>query len=235
MHLQYNFDRVWLWDAKHTLDERVAPSERYFHGFDISDAQFPSTPQSINLSIQDVFKPFPAEFLNRFDLVHVRLMVTAFPESKFQEAVENVLTILKPGGYLQWVEIDFSAVEAQTGGDARVASSAKHWMDFVDMNQMSRCAPDALSKAYKNLGMLNVVNTSFLIRGRPELKERAQTWQLQFFSSIMPLVLVRIGEAKDKDEASEKTATIINNLKSYFADGEVIDTRFGSVVGLKPV
>jgi hypothetical protein len=88
-------DRIWLWDAKQIFDQRFGKSpSRSYHGFDISAAQFPSTPQGIEFSVQDVFQPFPAEFLNRFDLVHVRLMVTAFPESKFQEAVENVLTIV---------------------------------------------------------------------------------------------------------------------------------------------
>ncbi|KAL4863473.1 hypothetical protein BDV12DRAFT_202077 [Aspergillus spectabilis] len=80
---------IWLWDAKQLLKQKAGGSSaRSYHGFDISAAQFPSTtPQSIQLSVQDVFQPFPAEFLNHFDLVHVRLMVTAFPESKFQKAV----------------------------------------------------------------------------------------------------------------------------------------------------
>ncbi|KAL2844066.1 hypothetical protein BJY01DRAFT_190490 [Aspergillus pseudoustus] len=225
---------VWLWDAKHVLEQKADQSGRYYHGFDISDAQFPPAAQGIKLSVQDVFQPFPAEFLNRFDFVHVRLMVTAFPESKFQEAVENVLTILKPGGYLQWVEIDFSHIEAQTDGDPRVASSARHWLKFVDVNQMSRCAPGALFKAYQNLGLQNTSNNSFLIRGRPELKERAQAWQMEFFATIMPRVLLRIGEAANMDEAAEKAAVIKKDLQSFFADGEVVDTRFGTVVGQKP-
>jgi hypothetical protein len=88
-------NRIWLWDAKQILDQKAGESSsRYYHGFDISAAQFPSTSQGITLSVQDVFQPFPAGFLDRFDLVHVRLMVTAFPEGKFQEAVENVLTIV---------------------------------------------------------------------------------------------------------------------------------------------
>ncbi|KAL3464880.1 hypothetical protein BJX64DRAFT_253896 [Aspergillus heterothallicus] len=225
---------IWLWDAKHVLDENAGKSDRYFHGFDISSAQFPPTPQSIHLSVQDVFQPFPADFLNRFDLVHVRLMVTAFPESKYQEAVENVLTIVKPGGYLQWVEIDFSAVEAQIDGDPRVASSSRHWLSFVDLNQMSRCAPGALFNAYKSAGVLNVSNHSFPIRGRDELRERAQAWQMEFFATIMPVVLVRIGEAPDKDAAAEKAAVIKKDLEEFFADGEVVDTRFGTVLGQKP-
>ncbi|KAL2842660.1 hypothetical protein BJX68DRAFT_244663 [Aspergillus pseudodeflectus] len=227
---------IWLWDAKQILDQKAGESSsRSYHGFDISAAQFPSTPQGITLSVQDVFQPFPAGFLDRFDLVHVRLMVTAFPEGKFQEAVENVLTIVKPGGYLQWVEIDFSAVEAQTEHDARVAPGANYWMRFVDMNKMSRCAPDALFDAFKNTGLLNVTKKPFLIRGRDELRERAQSWQMQFFSGIMPLVLIRLGEAVDMEEAARMAEPITQDLENYFADGDVIDTRFGTVVGQKPL
>ncbi|KAJ0423037.1 S-adenosyl-L-methionine-dependent methyltransferase [Aspergillus carlsbadensis] len=227
---------IWLWDAKQILDQKAGESSsRSYHGFDISPAQFPSTPQGIELSVQDVFQPFPAEFINRFDLVHVRLMVTAFPESKFQEAVENVLTILKPGGYLQWVEIDFSTVEAQTNTDARVSPGSNHWMRFVDLNQMSRCAPDALFNAFKTTGLQNVSNKSFRIRGRPELRDRAQTWQMQFFAGIMPVVLVRLGEAADMAEAARMAEPIRRDLESYFKDGEVVDTRFGTVLGQKPL
>ncbi|KAL4861604.1 hypothetical protein BDV12DRAFT_62074 [Aspergillus spectabilis] len=225
---------IWLWDAKQVLDQNIGESARYYHGFDISAVQFPPASQGIELSVQDVFQPFPAEFHNRFDLVHVRLMVTAFPETKLQEAVENVVTILKPGGYLQWVEIDFSAVQAQTSSDARVATSAQSWLKFVDLNQMSRCAPDALFKAYKYAGLRNVVNHFFPIRAEDELRERAQAWQMQFFSTIMPLVLVKIGEVPDMATASEKAAVIAKDLEQFFADGEVIDTRFGTVVGQKP-
>ncbi|KAL3439801.1 hypothetical protein BJX65DRAFT_291606 [Aspergillus insuetus] len=227
---------IWLWDAKQILDQKVGEfSSGSYHGFDISAAQFPSTPQGITLSVQDVFQPFPEEFLNRFDLVHVRLMVTAFPEGKFQEAVQNVLSIVKPGGYLQWVEIDFSHVEAQTNSDARVAPGSRYWMRFVDMNQMSRCAPDALFNAFKNSGLLNVTNKPFLIRGRDELRGRAQEWQMQFFSGIMPLVLVRLGEAVDMEGAARMAEPIQKDLEAYFKDGEVVDTRFGTVLGQKPV
>jgi hypothetical protein len=57
---------------------------------------------------------------------------------------------------------------------------------------------------------------------------------MQFFSTIMPLVLVKIGEVPDMATASEKAAVIAKDLEQFFADGEVIDTRFGTVVGQKP-
>jgi hypothetical protein len=141
----------------------------------------------------------------------------------------------EPGGYLQWVEIDFSFVEAQTNRDARVAPGSRYWMRFVDMNRMSRCAPDALFNAFKNTGLMDITKKPFHIRGRDELRERAQAWQMQFFAGIMPLVLVRLGEAGDMEEAARMAEPIRRDLERYFKDGEVVDTRFGTVVGQKPI
>jgi hypothetical protein len=58
---------------------------------------------------------------------------------------------------------------------------------------------------------------------------------MQFFSGIMPLVLVRLGEAVNMEEAAKLAEPIRKDLESYFADGEVVDTRFGTVIGQKPV
>ena len=72
-----------------------AESNRYFHGFDISDAQFaPSSPDNVEFSVQDVLKPFPSEHRDRYDLVNVRMLVAALPEAEFRKAVENLTTIL---------------------------------------------------------------------------------------------------------------------------------------------
>ncbi|KAI9372871.1 hypothetical protein BJX61DRAFT_533632 [Aspergillus egyptiacus] len=227
---------IWLWDAQTVLDKIDSTCERHFHGFDISAAQFPPTRpgERIKFSVHDLFKPFPAEHLNRYDLVHIRLLVTAFAESEFQKAVANLLTILKPGGYLQWVEIDFSHVEAAAANDARVADSARSWLELIELNKMSKCAPAALSRAYEEVGLQNIVYRSFLVSGRDALKVRAQAWQRQFFSTIMPLVLIRTGRVADSIGATQKASEMQVDLDRYFADGGVLDTRFGTVVGQKP-
>ena len=107
-------------------------------------------------------------------------------------------------------------------------------MKFVEVTKISKCAPDALYNAYTNVGLLNVVNRSSLIRGRPDLVERAQEWERQFFAAMMPAILLKIGEAADTDEANEKASKIRLDLEEYFADGGVVDVRFGTVIGQKP-
>jgi hypothetical protein len=85
---------VWLWDAQQALSKVADNPARYFHGFDISSAQFPAAPNGIELSAHDVLTPFSPEHRDRYDLIHVRLLVTALGESEFETAVRNLLSIL---------------------------------------------------------------------------------------------------------------------------------------------
>ncbi|KAL4864102.1 hypothetical protein BDV12DRAFT_189209 [Aspergillus spectabilis] len=225
---------IWLWEAQKLLDSGSNDGKRYFHGFDISAAQYPEAPEGIELSIHDVLKPFPAEHHNRYDLVHLRLLITAFGESEIQKAVTNLLTILKPGGYLQWVEINFSALyDATIIHHPKATSTIQAWTKFVDLNNISRNAPKAVRAAYETGGLVNISDPSFPVRGREDLKGRAQAWQTQFFSSVMPLVLLKSGEATDQIQAKDMALEIAKDLETAFADGEVLDVRFGTVVGQK--
>ncbi|KAL2824394.1 hypothetical protein BDW59DRAFT_172918 [Aspergillus cavernicola] len=198
--------------------------DRYFHGFGISAAQFPPAPEGIELSVHDVLKPFPAKHHNRYDFVH----------SNFQAAVTNMLTILKPGGRLQWVEIDFTELfNAESTLHPKAVETVQLWGDYIQQNNISQSAPKALYSAFEKVDLVNVVNRSFPVRGREDLKIRAQNWQLQFFSSVMPLLVLKSGQAANSDLAKEKAAQIIGDLETAFAEGEVVDVRFSTLVGQK--
>ena len=55
------------------------PTASEFHGFDISPAQFPKAhvPTNVQFHVTDAKKPFPPEFHEKFDVVHLRLLVPA--------------------------------------------------------------------------------------------------------------------------------------------------------------
>lgn len=77
------------------------------HGFDISDAQL-QYKESSNLHFQfaDIKQPFPMELHGKFHLVHVRLLIFAIRASDWKPCVANLKTLLKPGGWIQWDEIN---------------------------------------------------------------------------------------------------------------------------------
>ncbi|CAG8700602.1 1427_t:CDS:2, partial [Funneliformis mosseae] len=77
-----------------------------FTGLDISPV-VPSTikPRNINFVGGNVLEGLPFED-NTFDFVHQRLLVAAIPLDKWQSVVNELVRILKPGGYLELMEID---------------------------------------------------------------------------------------------------------------------------------
>lgn len=67
---------------------------RYYRGLDISEAQFPSTPEDIDFAVQDITKPPLLQDRNRYDLVHVRMLVGAIKESDFGTVLAHLMTLL---------------------------------------------------------------------------------------------------------------------------------------------
>ncbi|KAL9610246.1 MAG: hypothetical protein Q9167_005042 [Letrouitia subvulpina] len=86
-------------------DDRI----QRFVGFDISPQQFPpreSLLPHITFVVHDIVNPFPPEYHEKFDLVNVRLVSYAIRAVHLDKVVQNILQILRPGGYLQWQETD---------------------------------------------------------------------------------------------------------------------------------
>nr|POE79460.1 n-methyltransferase sirn [Quercus suber] len=79
------------------------------HGFDISDKMFPAQadlPRNVALHIADVKRPFERRWIGYFDVVHVRLIEAAMRKDDWALVLRNLTTLLRPGGWLQWVEDD---------------------------------------------------------------------------------------------------------------------------------
>ncbi len=76
-------------------------------GMDISTQQFPteaSWPHNLSLETHDMFQAVPEKYVGRFDIVHIRLVLAAVHNQGKDRLLQNVLTLLKPGGYIQWTE-----------------------------------------------------------------------------------------------------------------------------------
>jgi hypothetical protein len=71
------------------------------HGFDISDEQFPPSktiigPQGLKilLTAHDGLKPYPAEHLGRYDIVHIRLLTAGLPQDGYATVLNNARDLL---------------------------------------------------------------------------------------------------------------------------------------------
>jgi hypothetical protein len=77
------------------------------HGVDIGSHLFPAQ-SSLDLRQHNITTPLPAEWgwNDSFDVIHQRLLVWGLKLSQWPEVLRNFYTVLKPGGYIQLVEIE---------------------------------------------------------------------------------------------------------------------------------
>jgi SAM-dependent methyltransferase len=93
-------DGTWIRD----LSASTAPVQHTFVGTDVDPSNFPKE-QSANQTyqVQDINKPWPGEWNESFDFVHQRLVLNAAGPAQ-QQAVQSVLALVKPGGWIQLLE-----------------------------------------------------------------------------------------------------------------------------------
>src|ERR1700744_5204108 len=81
-------------DAQRVLNSVLPSNVCRFHGFDISSPEFAMTPDDFQFSIQDALKPFPAQHLRRYDIVHVGRLCAAIKEEAFGDLAAKLYTLL---------------------------------------------------------------------------------------------------------------------------------------------
>lgn len=74
----------------------------------MSTEQFPPGPHdTVGFSTLNLLEPVPAHLQATFDVLHLRLLVLGLPKGTWELACQNILSLLKPGGWVQWEEGDF--------------------------------------------------------------------------------------------------------------------------------
>ncbi|KAL4779876.1 hypothetical protein BJX76DRAFT_361368 [Aspergillus varians] len=100
---------IWL-DALATYLDPIPVAtgqRRQYTGLDMSPANFPAShPENFHYSIYNILHPVPEELKEKYDLVHVRLLVSALSKGDANRAVGNLAQLLRPGGWTQWDELD---------------------------------------------------------------------------------------------------------------------------------
>ena len=79
-------------------------------GMDITLAQAPPTqwlPPNITLTTWNIFDEVPNDLVGQFDVVHVRLLLVVVQNENAASVVRNLWKLLKPGGYIQWDELNY--------------------------------------------------------------------------------------------------------------------------------
>lgn len=93
---------IWVLDAA----EKYPNAE--ILGSDITDKQFPAPAlrsPNTRFEVQNMFDEVPVRHRGAFDMVHLRLTVAWLYGQDRDLLVRNALSMLKPGGFIQWSEI----------------------------------------------------------------------------------------------------------------------------------
>jgi SAM-dependent methyltransferase len=97
---------LWLKDVQQSLH----PYHKLV-GTDINPSFFPSSsPPNTTFQVQDITKPWPKECKSSFDLVHSRLGLAGCGDFPVEQAVKNMIHLVKPGGWIQLDEMEVNKV-----------------------------------------------------------------------------------------------------------------------------
>lgn len=124
------------------LAETLPPTTT-FQGYDISPDLFPRDahrPSNVSFNLIDIKKPFPESMHAKFDVVHIRLIISILQPKDWIMIARNVFSILKPGGAIMWVELDVSHLVRSVRGDTGADNPRSHGRvlasNFADLLQI---------------------------------------------------------------------------------------------------
>ena len=160
------------------LDMASQSAKGQYRGFDISSAHFPSPEalaKGVDISFlkQNILEPFPSEFNGYFDIAHLRLLILALASPpQWADAITNVLPILKPGGWVQWVEIDIRScrvvpVSTEEADLARIKKIATEFQQILDTWMPLNSGP---------WSMASMIAELFEEKGLQSINSRRQVW-----------------------------------------------------------
>jgi hypothetical protein len=84
--------RIWLVD----LSSKV-PASATLDAFDVTTDLFPHStwlPSNVKFHRLDVFEPVPAEFVGKYDLVHIRFFAPVLRNQGPDAVIKNVMQLL---------------------------------------------------------------------------------------------------------------------------------------------
>ncbi|XHG08344.1 hypothetical protein AWENTII_011449 [Aspergillus wentii] len=215
--------------------------EYYYHGFDISPTQFikyntSNTVSPINLSVHNILDPFPEEHKGRYDLVHVRLLVMGLKVEDYEAAIRNIWGLLKPGGYMQWEDIDatsYSTAPAETEPPC-VTEMRRLITRAVNALGMSPVAPAVIEREAVEAGLEGVRrDVCSTVSRKEKLRDKAREWLVRAARCALPVSMAKAGLIGE-DEGKEVTEGLLRELEMGWGDAVPV-VNLQVVVGRRPL
>ncbi|KAJ8059161.1 hypothetical protein OCU04_012135 [Sclerotinia nivalis] len=217
---------IWLIDLAKELKESNTCVQ--LGGFDISAAQYPPStllPSNVKLDILDIFESITEELIGQYDVIHISLLCLVIRDGDPRSVLDNLLTLLKPGGYIQWKENDFSAI---------YCTSTSPDISTNDLNNLRKWVYEVPLKRFPNFQWIRQLSSIFQERGITILEDQllnpeadiAYAWTLMHMDGMKELVNVAAGGSKEGMELHQRAAREVQR-------GACLSMRLVNVVGRK--
>ncbi|GKZ95222.1 hypothetical protein CBS147343_8460 [Aspergillus niger] len=98
---------IWLTDLANKLPRSVR-----LDGLDVSFDAAPLRewlPANVTLHHWNIKEEVPEHLVGAYDLVNIRFFAVVIRSSEIKDVLKNLIRLLKPGGFLQWTDADFSS------------------------------------------------------------------------------------------------------------------------------
>ena len=100
---------IWLRDVR----QAAGGASNTWIGTDIEDSYFPKeTPNDTSYHHQSMTESWPLQWQETFDLVHSRMALPGVGLSSLEDTVMNLVKLVKPGGWIQLVEMQWQDWDA---------------------------------------------------------------------------------------------------------------------------
>ncbi|KAI9367299.1 hypothetical protein BJX61DRAFT_317454 [Aspergillus egyptiacus] len=197
---------TWLFDLikSRKEDPTTNADKTAYHGFDISPALFPKhQPANLTFSLHDFYKPFPQDYIGKYDFVHIRHLSVAIPikGSGLATAINNITSLLKPCGYIQWEEYNYAPQIAALPPQTAMTATWKVIFKWVEDNGYSLTFPDCVRSVAEKAGMEVIEQKQFSTGDRPFCEDHRLTL-LYAFDTGVPRLCLR-GQGRSEEDVEE--------------------------------
>lgn len=131
--------RIWMTEIKY--DDAWKTHNLKLDGYDINPVLFPAAtflPANFSLHQLDLFNELPAEVVGAFDVVHVRAFCSLIRHNDPSKALQQMVKMLKPGGWLQWEESDQNSYKAIPPAEGVPTHNCQALLQILDQGGKSQ-------------------------------------------------------------------------------------------------
>ncbi|CAN9379305.1 unnamed protein product [Alternaria alternata] len=202
---------IWLRDVR----QAAGGASNTWIGTDIEDSYFPKeTPNDTSYHHQSMTEPWPLQWQETFDLVHSRMALPGVGLSSLEDAVMNLVKLVKPGGWIQLVEMQWQDWDA--GPVLQEFQQAMRQLVGMVTNGQGVDIREGLTTLFEKAGLTKVQHAIFAVPVGVKAKDDVRELSLQSMfatASFATATLKKLQPVELKADIDSLPARLVGELR----------------------